>query len=192
MSVLSAVLLIGGLAAAVAAVVQIARQSVRLREELDELRERSPAPAPAAKSHGAVKPLFGQLYEDKPGPLDGIGAWPGVPLACAAAGLFAIGMVTNRPEPVGRGPADSTVAVELAAARQRHDSLASTVAQLRDSLEVLQQRPSAASGAAARASAPRSRPVVKRAAPTQLASPASSASAGGVAPLPSLPKIGSP
>jgi hypothetical protein len=191
MSVLSAVLLIGGLAAAVAAVVQIARQSVRLREELDELRERSPAPVPAAKPRGAVQPLFGQLYEDKPGPLDGIGAWPGVPLACAAAGLFAIGMVTNRPEPVGRGPADSTVAVELAAARQRHDSLASTVAQLRDSLAVL-QRPSAAGGPAARASAPRPRPAAKRAGPTQLASPASSASAGGVAPLPSLPKIGSP
>jgi len=79
MSVLSAVLLIGGLAAAVAAVVQIARQSVRLREELDELRERSPAPAPAAKPRGAVQPLFGGLYEDKPGLLDGIGAGRGAP-----------------------------------------------------------------------------------------------------------------
>jgi hypothetical protein len=191
MSVLSAVLLIGGLAAAVAAVVQIARQSARLREELDELRARSPAPVPATRPRGDVHPMFGQLYEEKPGLLDGIGAWPGVPLACAAAGLFAVGLVTNRPEPVGRGPADSTVAVELAAARQRHDSLASTVAQLRDSLAVL-QRPSAAGGPAARASAPRPRPTAKRAGPTQLASPATSPPAPGVAPLPSLPKIGSP
>lgn len=188
MSFLGIILWIAAVAAAVLAVIQIARQSVSMREELEELRARAPEPAQGKAARRAdVRPLFGELYENKPGPLDGISTWPGVSLACAAAGLFAIGIVTIRPGRPEEGPADSTVAVELAAARLRHDSLASKVDQLSDSIAVLQ---------ATQAPVPSARPArserrpVKRAGTTAMARPA--APSPGVAPLPSLPNVTAP
>jgi hypothetical protein len=184
MNLIGGILSVAGLAAAVAAVAQLARQQVRLRDDLDELRSaKLPGSAGPEKARGDAPRLFGELYETKPSPFEALGEWPGVPLALAAAGLFAIGMVTGRPRQAPQGSSDSTVAVELAAARLRYDSLATEVDELRDSLAAL-QKPSVPTRNAARvATTP-----VKRAGATALARPAVP-KAPGIAPLPALPKV---
>ena len=101
MNLLSGILWTAAIAAIVVAFIQLAGQSVRLREELEELRTRLPEPAKVATGRVEARPMFGELYEDTPSPLDGISSWPGVPLAFAAAGLFAVGMVTIRPRSEG-------------------------------------------------------------------------------------------
>jgi hypothetical protein len=183
MTILSAFLWVAATAAGVLALTQVARHAARLREELDELRARVPEPARDARPRLDVQPLFGQLYEDKPSPLEEITSWPGVPLALAAAGLFAIGMFTGRPRQAPHGQVDSTVAVELAAARLRYDSLESEVDQLRDSVASLQKPGAQVRSAHAGAPAP-----VKRGSTTALALPAAP-KASGIAPLPSLPNV---
>lgn len=182
MTLLSGIILIGGLTAAVAAFAQLARRSARLREELEELRN-AKVPAPA-KRQADVRPMFGELYETKANPLEALGEWPGVPLAVAAAGLFAIGLFTGRPRQAPYGAADSTVAVELAAARLRYDSLATEVDELSDSVAAL-QKPTVQLRSAARGAAPA---ALKRAGTTALARPAAP-NAPGIAPLPTLPKV---
>jgi hypothetical protein len=185
MTFISGVLWVAGAAAGVLALTQVARHVARLREEVDELRAQSPKAPPASKRTADVRPMFGELYEDKPGPLDGLSTWPGVPMAFAAAGLFAIGIVTGRPGRMTRGQADSTVAVELAAARLRYDSLATEVSQLRDSVTAMQRRPAVASST--HEAAPRR---VRSSGSTAMARPPEPPASNAIAPLPSLPKVG--
>ena len=170
---MSDVLWVAGAAVAVLALTQVARHAVRLREDLDELRARVPEPVRDARPRAEVQPLFGQLYEDKPSPLDGISSWPGVPLALAAAGLFAIGLVTYRPGRTEPGATDSTIAKDIAAARMQYDSLAKEVDALQDSMTSLRKPPAAVARVTERKVAPRS--VAQK---------------SSEAPLPSLPKVG--
>ncbi len=180
MTLLSGILSLAALGAAVGAVAQLARQSIRLRSELDELQSAKIIPA-AGASRTDAPVMFGGLYDSKPGPFEVLGEWPGVPLAIAAAGLFAVGLFTNRPLPAGRNDADSTIAHDIAAARLQYDSLAREVSALRDSLKVMPR----AAHAAAPAAATRGKPVRT----TALAQPKPAADAGAIAPLPSLPKV---
>ncbi len=185
MNLFSLLLWVAAIAASVIAVVQIARQSARMRVELEELRALTPKAAPSTKRTADVRPMFGELYEDKPGPLDGLTTWPGVPLAFAAAGLFAIGMVAGRPGRKEHGQADSTVAVELAAARLRYDSLSIEVSHLRDSVTAMQHRPAVTS--ALHEAAPRR---VRSTGTTAMARPPAPPASEAIAPLPSMPKVG--
>jgi hypothetical protein len=175
MTLFSGAVLVAALAAAVLAVVQLARQQARLREELDELRTARVPETTPAKRTAEVRPMFGELYEAKPNPLEALGEWPGVPLAVAAAGLFAIGLFTNRPASAGSNPVDSTVARDIAAARMQYDSLAKEVDALGDSMTAL-RKPAAV---AARAPEKKEKKLASR----------SVAQKPDVAPLPSLPKI---
>lgn len=172
MTLMSGFLWFGGAAAGVLALTQVARHVVRLREDLDELRARVPEPARDTRSRVDVQPLFGQLYEDKPSPLEGISSWPGVPLAFAAAGLFAIGLATYRPGRTEPGATDSTIAKDIAAARMQYDSLAKEVDALQDSMTSLRKPAATAARVTERKAAPRS--VAQKTT---------------VAPLPSLPKL---
>ena len=173
MTLMSGFLWVAGAAAAVLALAQVARHAVRLREDLDELRARVPEPARDARPRGDVQPLFGQLYEDKPSPFDGISSWPGVPLAFAAAGLFAMGLATYRPGRTEPGATDSTIAKDIAAARLQYDSLAKEVDALQDSMASLRKPAATVAHVTERKVAPRS--VAQK---------------PSVAPLPSLPKLG--
>src|SRR5215470_11875588 len=95
---LSAVLWISALAAAVIAVVQLSRQSARLKDELEEVRvSLRPVPDIPSRVRGDATPIFGGLYDAKPSPFASFASWPGVLPACLAALLLSGAAMANRP-----------------------------------------------------------------------------------------------
>jgi hypothetical protein len=125
--------------------------------------------------------MFGELYESEPRPFEALATWRGLPLACAAAGLVAIGLLTQQSGASAYRSSDSTVARHLAVARLQYDSLTKTVNAMRDSIAILQQRQ-------------RAERNVSTGRPAADAKKRGRAAQGsqGDAPLPSLPTLSGP
>jgi len=187
MTFLAMLLLALALGAALLGAVQQARELRRLRDDLDALSRPRLLDAPDAASAGSSLRMFSSLYEESPGPLDGLKRLPGVGGVALAAvlGLVGSGFVLRvAAERSGEAVPAEVAAVtvdSLALLRTSRDSLAAVVIRLRDSMD-LAQRKSEEVAAARRAPTRRAAPTARASRPAQVSPPAA---------LPPAPQIGS-
>ena len=132
----------GATIAVTGACVWVAKALAELRQELEELKSRSPSAPPAPAEAGGRTPprMMSALYPERRGALDslsGVPGWPGLALAAGLA-LIAMGLSFTTGDRARELPTEKPIAI--APLRAAVDSMSGEIRKLGDSLRVLAAR----------------------------------------------------